>query len=144
MDIFNRYPPAALERVTEVYAHLVARGDSSLLETWSDAEWVLAPQTAFVLGVGALIAASMRNDPQWLTLPLAFRSALTHQYEMNARRVARLSQEFADILAHFDRAQIDSIPLKGIVLLQSYYHDPAMRPLADIDLMIHSEAWGEA
>jgi Uncharacterised nucleotidyltransferase len=144
MDIFNRYPPATLECVTEGYANLVARHDWSCFESWGDAEWALAPQTAFVLGVGALVAASMCDDPQWLTLPLAFRSALTYQYEMNARRVARLSQEFADIVAQFDHAQIALIPLKGIVLLQSYYRDPAMRPLADIDLMIHSEDLGEA
>lgn len=139
MDIFNRYPSAALERVTEAYAHLVARRDWSLLETWGDAEWALAPQTAFVLGVGALLAASFQDDPPRLTLPPAFHRALTHQYAMNARRITRLSQEFAAILAQLDRARIAAIPLKGIVLLQSYYRDPATRPLADIDLMIHSE-----
>lgn len=144
MELFNRYPPNVLERVTESYAYMVARKDWSCLEAWGEAEWALASQTAFVLGVGALLAASMRDDPQWLTLPLTFRSALTHQYDMNARRIARLSEEFAQILARLDHANLSAIPLKGIVLLQSYYRDPAARPLADLDLMIRSEDWRDA
>ncbi len=43
------------------------------------------------------------------------------------------------ILQIFYREGIVAIPLKGIALIESVYRNPAIRPMADIDLMIRRE-----
>lgn len=139
MDIFNTFPPEALKRVCAAYLLLIARNDLALVETWSGAEWALAPQTAFVLGVGGLIHAQHRDDPRWLTLPESFQLALARQYNMNQQRLLRIRGELEQVLLSFNDLQIAVIPLKGSVLSQGYYDDPFTRPMADLDLLVRGD-----
>lgn len=136
MDIFNRYSPLALERVTESFAWMLARQNLAVLKDWTDAEWALAPQTAFVLGVGPLLYVLFRNLPRSASAPLEFRDALEHQYLKNGQRVMRFEEEFGQIVHALARVRVSLIPLKGIELGRAYYTDSATRPLADLDVLI--------
>jgi hypothetical protein len=138
MDIFNMYPAGSLSRVCDAYCDFIVRNDPAVFAGWGQAEWALAPQTAFVLGVGALIHAQHRNDPRWLTLPEPFRRALARQYGMNQQRTLRMRQELDQVLAAFRDARIPTLPLKGIVLSHGYYDDRFTRPMADLDLLIQA------
>jgi hypothetical protein len=57
------------------------------------------------------------------------------------RRAIILSRTLAmnDLLAHFDRAQIPVMVIKGPALAVSAYGDPSMRSFADIDLLVKKE-----
>gem|GEM_PF-1423123 len=63
----------------------------------------------------------------------------------NALRNLLYSKEFNKILENFNRADIRTIPLKGIEFLHSIYaHNIALRNLADIDLLVEKENMSRA
>ncbi|HZQ06709.1 MAG TPA: nucleotidyltransferase family protein [Anaerolineae bacterium] len=144
MDIFNAYPLSVLARVCATISDSIAQNKLAGLETWGASECALAPQTAFVLGVGALLYTQFHEHPDWPRVDERLRTALAYQHAMNRARVMLLLREFNEILAAFADAQIPVIPLKGILLLQRFYADPAARPLSDIDLLIRAEYFPQA
>lgn len=52
--------------------------------------------------------------------------------------------ELKKILQSFSRAGIRAMVLKGAALAEQYYKDIALRPMADIDLLIHEDEWVQA
>jgi hypothetical protein len=64
---------------------------------------------------------------------------LADQYAMNALRVQRLQNDLATILRVACRSGIRIMPLKGSLLSVQWYSKPALRPMADIDLLIPPE-----
>jgi hypothetical protein len=62
---------------------------------------------------------------------------LTKQYRLNAQRLALMHTELAEILALFAQNNLPLLPLKGAVLTSTLYPDPGLRPMADLDLLIH-------
>jgi hypothetical protein len=47
-----------------------------------------------------------------------------------------LFKSFEDILLEFEKRDIQVIPLKGIFLLENYYHDFGLRQISDLDLLV--------
>ncbi len=50
-----------------------------------------------------------------------------------------MQAELADILALFAQHHLPLLPLKGAVVIPTLYSDPGLRPMADLDLLIHPE-----
>ncbi|MBN1552991.1 nucleotidyltransferase family protein, partial [bacterium] len=64
---------------------------------------------------------------------------LQSHYRFNAVRILRFQHETNHILQRFNRFNIPCLLLKGIYLSTFVYPDPAMRSMADIDLLIHQD-----
>src|SRR5439155_25232298 len=64
-------------------------------------------------------------------------------YELNRVRVARMLQEWQELVEALQGADLALIPLKGIALVQNHYADRATRPLADLDVLIRPEDLGK-
>ncbi len=69
---------------------------------------------------------------------------LADQYTLNQQRMSRFHEELHDILALFARHGVDVMPLKGAILSISYYEDPALRPMSDLDLLVRPEHFTQA
>ena len=69
---------------------------------------------------------------------------LAEQAEGNARRVAKMQAELAAILALFAAHGLPAMPLKGSVLTAKYYEDAALRPMADLDILIRPQDFSHA
>lgn len=52
--------------------------------------------------------------------------------------------QLRDLLTAFDRADIQTILLKGPLLAADYYADPALRPFTDLDLLVRRRDRGRA
>jgi len=98
MDVFNTYPRAALVRVTEDFATVFAHHHLAPLNAWSESEWALAPQTAFVLGIGPLFYSQFASNGHGSPLPTTVHAALARQYQMNRARVTRILSEWEQVL----------------------------------------------
>ena len=61
---------------------------------------------------------------------------LARIFGLNAMRTEAFGKETAKILRLLGDAGIPAIPLKGIALAASLYHDPALRTCADIDILV--------
>jgi hypothetical protein len=65
---------------------------------------------------------------------------LEEQYKITWRRNQQLFGDVCPVLQAFERAGIDAIILKGLALVARYYHDPGLRPMADVDLLVPPSA----
>jgi hypothetical protein len=70
-------------------------------------------------------------------VPPPVRRELTDTFGINAIRNQLLTQELVRVLAQLGAAGVPVIPLKGIVLAESVYGDPALRTCADLDILVH-------
>lgn len=103
---------------------------------WDKAAWAEARQAALVHGIAPLLATRLAGDPAWPALNLGLRAYLKAQLTLNGRRVALMRADLAGVLKAADDAGVAAMPLKGAVLLEHYYADPALRPMADLDLLV--------
>jgi hypothetical protein len=69
------------------------------------------------------------------SVPDPIRTELATIFGVNAIRCEVLGRETARILQLLGEAGIPVMPLKGIALAASLYHDPALRVCADIDVL---------
>ncbi|MGH7311561.1 MAG: nucleotidyltransferase domain-containing protein [Candidatus Rokuibacteriota bacterium] len=96
--------------------------------TFAQAEG-LAP----ALGVALSPNASVR-------MPGAVRKGLRRHLGAATARHLILRRELGRILQAFARAAVPVIPLKGLVLAETLYPDPVVRPSSDLDLLVRPEA----
>lgn len=64
---------------------------------------------------------------------------LEEEYKNNRARNLLIINELTVILEAANRAGIEVIPLTGVLLALAVYPDPALRPMADIDFLVHPE-----
>lgn len=97
-----------------------------------DAEWNALLPLALAHGVGPLLFANLRER----VLPVRARDQLRLVYLSNALRNEKLLTEQKRILDAFSTKSLAAWPLKGPQLSQKLYSDPAVRQVADLDLLI--------
>ena len=72
-------------------------------------------------------------------LPSHLEQETRDTYLRNAIRNALLFEELAHILEKFAAEKISLIMLKGTALAETIYNNIAVRPMVDIDILVHSE-----
>lgn len=103
---------------------------------WSPDMWQTFQLACRVHGVAPLLHARLQNAG-WLDE--AMRQWLAGQYNFNRQRVTKMRVELQEILALFAQNNVPLMPLKGSILTATYYTDPALRPMADLDLLIRPD-----
>lgn len=100
--------------------------------------WDLLLTLAEAEGLGpALGFAFKAKAPE--AMPVAVRERLSRHLADGVARQMILSQELGRLLRGFAGAGIPVIPLKGPLLGETLYPDPALRPSSDLDLLIRPE-----
>lgn len=102
--------------------------------TWSaelEQAWQIACQ---VHGIASYLQPAMR-EAEWL--PESLKVWAEAQHAANSQRIARLHRDLQTILALFAAHELPLMPMKGALLTAQAYPDPGLRPMADLDLLIH-------
>lgn len=100
--------------------------------TWEEARWAIA-----VHGIAPLLYHQLHSSPSWNFLAPELRQWLSEQYAFNGERARRLMSELESVLAAATERGIAIVPLKGSTALYTLYADhPALRPMADMDIMV--------
>jgi len=100
--------------------------------------WNEVLQQAELEGMAPLLNKHL--DESGAVCPPAVRRSLAllvkrHRTQADARR-----QALIEILELFQSEQLDVLVLKGAALCYTLYPDPALRPMRDIDLLVHESA----
>ncbi len=90
-------------------------------------------------GVGPYLHRSLIASQPTVRLPEFFTLYLEQEYHNNLARNRLIYSDLAAILAAANRDDIEIMPLKGVLLAQQFYPDPALRPMADIDILVRPE-----
>ena len=76
-----------------------------------------------------------RFDSWQIELPPTAKAKLKVTHQAQAKRNAAIYEQLGQVLAACQERSLSPIALKGVHLAASYYEDPALRPMNDIDLL---------
>ena len=100
---------------------------------WSPEMWETFKLVCHVHGVASLLHETLRGSA-WISDSL--RDWLADQRALNRQRIALMQRELTQVLDLFAANNLPVMPLKGSILAAEFYKDPALRPMADLDLLI--------
>lgn len=109
-----------------------------VIRQWDEATWQIARRVAIIQGIGPYLSQILPQTPLYPLLPNWFQSWLNTAYTLNGERIARLHADLQILLREASRAEIPVLLLKGSLLSARFYPQPAMRPMADIDLLVQA------
>ena len=72
-------------------------------------------------------------------VPAALAERLHEAYYLTTTRNVRLFRALELVLRQLEAEGVPVIVLKGAALVQQVYHNPALRPMADLDLLVRRE-----
>jgi hypothetical protein len=101
-------------------------------------DWNLLLLSAEAEGLGPALGFACRANPP-ASMPVAVRERLQRDLIEGTASHLILSGELGRILKQFEREGIAVIPLKGPALGETLYPSPALRPCADLDLLVRPE-----
>ncbi len=129
----------ANQLTTAIIGWLVAP-DADVVATgvaeWDEADWKQARSILLTQGIGPQIHRTFCELGADHHLDPTLRAWLQRQYDASTQRVAVMHQELAAILAGATRIGVPVMPMKGGVLSVLHYPDPALRPMADLDVLV--------
>lgn len=91
--------------------------------------------------VAPLLSLALRDAPG---VPEYASLALRRSYHRTARRNLLFRHELGGVLRAFAEAHIPVLVLKGAALAETVYSSIAVRPMADLDLLVHRRDAGRA
>jgi hypothetical protein len=109
-------------------------GRAVAADTFSEADWQRVVDVAQRQNVAPLLYAKVKE--YGISPPPATAQELRGIYLASFARNARLLQEAATIMGALRAAGIPVIPLKGVCLAEAVYGNIALRPMADMDLLV--------
>lgn len=104
---------------------------------WSEDNWAALARLADQEGVAGLALWALRGEGLKAELPAQVRETLTRRYYSQAAQNALLLEELGRLVKAFSEAGIPVIVLKGAALAADLYPEAALRPMNDLDLMVH-------
>jgi hypothetical protein len=121
---------------------LSARWDAGALEAaralaaQGDLDWAELCRVAASERVAPLLYQITQNSG---LLPAAVEAELREAYYATAARNLRLLHQLELVLRRLEAEGVAVILLKGAALTQEVYRQPALRPMADLDLLVRRE-----
>jgi hypothetical protein len=99
---------------------------------WSESHWCIAQAAAVIHGVSPLLSRRLlwRGPPAW-------QEFLSEQWQQTFTRQHALAGLTARIDARARDMGIPITALKGAALHELSIYEPGMRPMADLDLLVH-------
>lgn len=107
------------------------------VEQWQAAQWEAARWAIQVHGLAPLLYTCLHRSLAWDALAPSLQHYLAEQQQTNTQRMALMLAELGSVLRAAEAAGIPAVPLKGSIMATQYYPDPALRPMADLDLLVH-------
>lgn len=110
-----------------------------------DLDWNYLLQAAILHGVAPLFyhgLTQLAQAPQFV--PQAAWRELEWLYQNNCRRNRRLYHVVGEVYKAFEQASIPAIGLKDLPLARTVYPDVGLRPIGDVDILIHQEDFARA
>jgi len=131
-------PDFLIASVTETLARWLPVGDASLApRNWDRDEWLAAEWIAY--GQNALPWLCDRIAQARLALPASSRERLETINALSRQRTLRMLDAAVELIEALRRVGVEAMPFKGALLAPLAYPDPAMRPLADLDLLVREQ-----
>jgi hypothetical protein len=101
------------------------------------ADWSAVVGAADYHGLTSILYAHARDGA--VPMPIATQRLLAAQYAMHRHENSVRLRELGRVLRTFAADGIPVIVLKGPALISLVYHDPGLRPMVDVDLLLPAD-----
>jgi hypothetical protein len=139
-------PEASLQTRKKIYQSLCYvlsdRADQVAWDEFTPADWDLFSQMADREGVAPLMYWKLKDSP--VAVPPSTFNFLRSTYYQTLAQNTLMYQELERILKALDEAGIPVIVLKGAALAATVYEDIGLRPMGDLDLLVHRQDFEKA
>ena len=115
----------------------VKTDDLSRILSNKDLDWDYLFKTSLAHGLTPLMYHHLESFDSLVPKPI-FRM-LRCIYEHNRERNQKLYHELSRIISALNNNSIDAIMMKGVRLALDVYRDAVLRPIGDVDVLIHKE-----
>jgi hypothetical protein len=127
-----------------ILEHLCASGATPSLPAPTPQQWSCVFEEAARYRLGPVTYRRLVDGPWAEAAPADVRERLRALYVRNAFRNAILLREAAQAVESLAQAGIPTMLLKGVYLAGFLYEEPALRSMADIDIMVPRARLAEA
>ena len=100
-------------------------------------DWEYLLKQAHFHGVVPLVTHNLVTDGFRNLIPQPYLDHLNRSYHHTLFKNVIFSTEMAKVLSAFNQHSISAIPLKGTVLAEILYGNPALREMWDTDILVH-------
>jgi hypothetical protein len=112
-------------------------------------DWEYVHDASVRHGVAPMLSRSLKQweaeDPDTVAaVPDSLRARLDGLYAGNERRCRRLFGIIGEIVTAFHAVGIAVLGLKDVQLAAEVYPDPTLRPMGDVDLLVHRDDFARA
>jgi len=125
--------------INELFAIADKGKVSEITRHWTYEVWQEARLKTQIHGIAPLLYCIYSDNGVLNFLDKSFTDYLSGQYHLNRSRIQRIQKVLHSILMESDVCGVTVMPLKGSLLINEYYINPAMRPMADIDILISED-----
>jgi hypothetical protein len=142
-DLTEQSLKKALEEIAQVTSRALAdTGTSTPIRISTSVDQQAIGVAAFLQGMGPLLGhwcaqGIVERDP-------AVATVLAAHLEHGVQRAARLDREFGPLLDAFEASQVPVTVLKGAHTARYCFPSPGVRPVGDIDVLVHPGQIGAA
>ncbi len=105
----------------------------------TDSDWDDIIQQSMMHGVSALLYRNIKVNKLDSFVPATVMQRLRSAYLYNTMKNLRMYNEFSKIFKALNENNIPFIVVKGAALAELIYKDIALRPMADLDLIVKTE-----
>ena len=113
-------------------------------ESYSALDWETLTHQAHAEGVGPLLYWKLSKSERFSSLPEGTRNFLRLLYASAKIQNRIIFKELKGLARCFHQAGIDVVALKGVCFALTVYPDVGLRPMGDMDLLVHKARLGEA
>ena len=129
---------AKLARVTNLLAHwLPSDDDASSLACWSKDDWLAAEWIVYWQSALPWFVARLRATNA--SVPSPVQERLSALDAASRERTQRMLDGVAELLYSLNEEGVQAIPFKGAALAPLYYPEPCLRPMGDLDILVHEK-----
>jgi hypothetical protein len=107
-------------------------------------DWEYLLNLAEFHNIVPLVAYNLATNSFHSQVPQPYLDRLNQAYNSTLYRNVLLSHELANVLSALKKHDIAAISLKGTVLAEVLYENPALRAIADMDILVHPEDVSQA
>lgn len=109
------------------------------LDALSSADWDVLIAESARYGLAPLLYHRLRTFHSNIAVPAEATARLRQLYLQSAGRATRLFHELGKVLGRLRQANIPVIALKGAHLAELVYGNTALRPMNDVDVLVHQD-----
>lgn len=112
--------------------------DLSSLQRLDGAGWAALAARATAANLAPLLFYTLRHEGVLDLAPPEVRQHLSNEYYASVRRELVFNAELQPVLAALRAQGVNPLLLKGVVLAETTYPDVGLRPMTDIDILVHA------